>query len=51
MSDTKGVHRSRLPNGAEVAFVDKGVGKPFGIMRDRYEEQGYQPPFDELPER
>ena len=51
MTETKGVYRSKLPNGTEVAFVDKGVGKPFGLMRDRYEEQGYQPRFEDLPEQ
>lgn len=50
MSDTKGLYRKTLPNGMEVAYVDKGVGKPFGLPRDRYEEQGYKPDFDTLPE-
>lgn len=51
MSETKGLHRSTLPNGMEVAYVDKGVGKPLGIPRDRYEQQGYEPAFDKLPEQ
>lgn len=51
MSETKGVYRSKLPNGAEVAYIDKGVGKPLGILRERYEEQGYKPSFEKLPEQ
>lgn len=51
MSETKGLHRTKLPNGMEVAYVDKGVGKPIGVPRDRYEAQGYQPAFDTLPEQ
>ena len=51
MSETKGLHRTKLPNGMEVAYVDKGVGKPIGVPRDRYEAQGYQPAFDKLPEQ
>lgn len=47
---TKGVYRTVI-NGMEVAYVDKGVGNPLGIPRARYEEQGYQPPFEELPEQ
>ena len=45
----KGLHRATLPNGMEVAYIDKGVGKPLGIPRDRYEEQGYEPAYEELP--
>lgn len=46
-----GVYRSKLPNGAEVAYVDKGQGKTIGVLRDRYIEQGYTPAFEELPEK
>jgi len=51
MSQTTGLYRTTLPNGSEVAYVDKGVGKPFGILRDRYETEGYTPAFEELPEK
>jgi len=47
----KGLHRKTLPNGTEVAYIDKGVGSPLGILRDRYEEQGYEPAFEKLPEK
>lgn len=50
-SMTKGVYRTTLPNGTEVAYVDKGDGKTIGLMRDRYESQGYKPVFDKLPEK
>lgn len=43
-----GVYRTTLPNGTEVAYVDKG-GKTIGVMRERYEEQGYKPAFEDLP--
>jgi len=49
MSDGTGVYRSTHSSGMEVAFVDKGLGKPIGIPRDRYEEKGYQPSFEDLP--
>lgn len=51
MAETVGVYRTKLPNGVEVAYVDKGVKNPIGIARERYEEQGYKPPYDELPEK
>lgn len=51
MSTTTGVYRTVHTNGMEIAFVDKGVGKPLGIPRERYEANGYQPPFDALPEK
>lgn len=41
-----------MANGMEVAFVDKGMGTaPIGIPRDRYEAQGYEPPYENLPEK
>ena len=48
---SQGVYRTTLPNGTEVAYVDKGNGKTIGVMRDRYEEQGYAPSFDDLPQQ
>jgi hypothetical protein len=51
MPDGKPLYRTALANGMEVAYVDKGVGKPFGLTRDLYERSGYQPPFDELPKK
>jgi hypothetical protein len=47
----KGLYRTKMPeSGAEYAFVDYGVASSIGeIPRSRYEEQGYQPPFDRLP--
>lgn len=51
MSTTKGLYRTELANGMQVAYVDKGVGKPFGIPRDNYESQGYKPAFDSLPKK
>ena len=51
MSETKGVYKSTLPNGMEVAYVDKGVGKPLGIPRESYESNGYSPSYDDLPEK
>lgn len=51
MSEATGLYRSTHSSGMEIAFVDKGVGKPFGIPRDRYEAAGYQPPFENLPQK
>ena len=51
MSETKGIYRTVHTNGMEIAFVDKGVGTPLGIPRERYETNGYQPPYDSLPEK
>lgn len=48
---SQGVYRTKLPNGAEVAYIDKGNGKTIGVMRDRYEAQGYVPAFEELPQQ
>lgn len=47
----KGLYRTTTPEtGAEYAFVDYGVPSDVGeIPRARYEENGYQPPFDDLP--
>lgn len=50
-NETKGLYRTTLPNGMEAAYVDKGVGKPFGIPRASYEEQGYKPDYEDLPEK
>lgn len=46
-----GVYRTKLPNGSEVAYVEKENGKTIGVMRDRYEAQGYTPSYEELPEK
>jgi hypothetical protein len=51
MSETTGLYRSVHSSGMEIAFVDKGVGKPFGIPRENYEKNGYQPPFEQLPQK
>lgn len=51
MSEVKGLYRQKHANGMEFAFIDKGVGKPFGIPRASYEQQGYAPKYDELPEQ
>ncbi|SMX45323.1 hypothetical protein [Actibacterium lipolyticum] len=51
MSETSGVNRTKLANGLEFAFIDKGVGKLIGIPREQYEANGYQPPFESLPEK
>lgn len=48
---TKGVNRATLPDGTEIAYIDKGIGNPLGIPRARYEEQGYEPAYDDLPEK
>jgi len=50
MSEAKGVYRTTA-SGMEVAFIDKGIGSPIGIPRERYEESGYKPAFDALPEK
>lgn len=47
----KGLYKSKLPSGAEIAYVEKENGKTLGVMRDRYEEQGYEPLYDDLPEK
>ena len=49
MSETKPLYRTTLPNGMEVAYVDKGLANPLGLTRELYEKGGYKPPFDELP--
>lgn len=51
MSEATGVSRTQLPNGMEFAYIDKGVGKPMGIPREQYDAKGYQPAYDELPEK
>jgi hypothetical protein len=47
----KGIYRTVTPeSGAEYAFVDYGVPQSLGeIPRSEYEQQGYSPPFDDLP--
>ncbi len=46
----KGIYRTKSPKGgAEYAFVAYGVASKLGeIPRQRYEAQGYEPPFDHL---
>ena len=51
MSEAKGLWKTTHPSGMEIAYIDKGVGSPLGIPRERYEANGYQPPFDKLPEK
>ena len=51
MSKNIGIYRTKLENGTVVAYVDKGIGSPIGVSRERYEEQGYTPAFDDLPEK
>jgi len=51
MSNATGLYRTKHDNGMEIAFIDKGVGKPLGIPRDRYETSGYKPSWNELPEK
>ncbi len=51
MSEATGVYRTKHSSGMDIVFIDKGVGEPLGIPRDRYEAKGYQPPFDKLPEK
>jgi hypothetical protein len=51
MADAKGLYRTTLPNGMEVAYVDKGVGNPLGMPRELYEQAGHKPPFDDLPKK
>ncbi|MGB3314582.1 MAG: hypothetical protein WBB85_09225 [Albidovulum sp.] len=51
MSETTGLYRGKHSSGMESAYVDKGVGKPFGIPRDQYEAKGYKPAYDKLPEK
>lgn len=47
----KGLYRtSTAESGAEYVFVDYGTPSSLGeIPRQRYEEQGYEPPFNDLP--
>ena len=47
----KGVYRTKTPeSGAEYAWMDYGTPSNLGeIPRARYEEQSYEPPFEELP--
>ena len=51
MSDATGLYRTVHTNGMEIAFIDKGLGTPLGIPRERYESNGYQPPFESLPKK
>ncbi len=51
MSEATGVYRTVHTSGMEIAFIDKGVGTQIGIPRDRYEANGYQPPFESLPQK
>lgn len=51
MAETTGVYRTVLDNGMEVAYVDKGIGKPLGLPRNVYEEKGYAPSYEDLPEK
>jgi len=50
MSEATGVYRTEK-SGMEIAFVDKGIGNPIGIPRERYEANGYKPPFEKLPKK
>jgi hypothetical protein len=47
----KGIYRTVTPgSGAEYAFVDYGVPSSLGeLPRAQYEQEGYLPPFDDLP--
>ena len=47
----KGIYRTVTPeSGAEYAFVDYGVPQSLAESpRSEYEQQGYSPPFDDLP--
>lgn len=46
----KGIYRTKTEEtGAEYACVDYGTSRDEGVTKSYYEEQGYQPPFDELP--
>ncbi len=49
MSESKPLYRTILPNGMEVAYIDKGMKNPLGLTREMYEKAGYQPVFDDLP--
>ena len=51
MSTPQGKYKTRTEaSGAEYAYVDYGVSSnPGQIPRNTYEENGYSPPFDELP--
>ncbi|MEO8530002.1 MAG: hypothetical protein ABI459_02160 [Deltaproteobacteria bacterium] len=51
MAETKGLYRTTLPNGMEVAYVDKGFKNPLGLTREMYEAAGHQPPYEELPKK
>jgi hypothetical protein len=51
MSDAKPLYRTTLPNGMEVAYVDKGTKNPLGLTRELYEKGGYSPAFDDLPQK
>lgn len=46
-----GIYRTAKSDaGAEYVYVDYGVASDNGeIPRVQYEEQGYQPSFDDLP--
>lgn len=51
MSDAKPLYRTILPNGMEVAYVDKGTKSPLGLTREMYEKSGYTPAFEDLPKK
>ena len=51
MPADQGLYRTKLPNGTDVAYVDKGQGKTIGLTRESYEQKGYQPDFEALPEQ
>lgn len=46
-----GICRAKTEDsGAEHITIDYGTGGPLeSISREQYEEQGYDPPYDELP--
>jgi len=51
-SGPRGRYRTMTPeSGAEDAYVDYGTGAtPSLLSRARYEEEGYFPPFELLPD-
>lgn len=51
MADTVGLYRTKLANGMEVAYIDKGVKNPLGMPKEAYEEKGYKPAWKDLPEK
>lgn len=51
MAESKGLYRTVLPNGMEVAYVDKGTKFPLGLPREAYVAAGHKPPYEELPEK